>query len=338
VGGGKGGVGKSVVAANLAAAIAGTGVRCALVDADLGAANLHTLLGVSRPRRTLAHFLAGEVASLQDLLVQSSVPNLWLVSGSQALLEMANPKHSQKLRLLRHIRRLDVDHVVLDLSAGSAFNVLDFFLASPRGLVVVTPEPTALDNAEHFLAAAFHRWLRGVARRPEVRAALLRLGEDRRRRPARSAPELIDQVREIDPPAAARLEERARAFAPILVMNQVRSTEQRQRGPELAASCGERLGLPLALAATLDADPAVEEALARCRPVLQVFPRCRFSRQLELLTWSLLRDERERRAQERADASAADPPATRQTAARPAPSQATEPLPLAASPSGSRLP
>src|SRR5574342_354126 len=54
VGGGKGGVGKSVVAASLAAAIAGTGRRCAVIDVDLGGANLHTLLGVSRPRRTLS--------------------------------------------------------------------------------------------------------------------------------------------------------------------------------------------------------------------------------------------------------------------------------------------
>src|SRR5262245_11555586 len=60
VGGGKGGVGKSVVAVSLAAAIAGTGRRCAVIDADLGAANLHTLLGISRPVRTLAHLLTGE--------------------------------------------------------------------------------------------------------------------------------------------------------------------------------------------------------------------------------------------------------------------------------------
>src|SRR5512134_4067696 len=58
VGGGKGGVGKSVVAASLAAAMAGTGRRCALIDVDLGGANLHTLLGVSRPRRTLSHLLS----------------------------------------------------------------------------------------------------------------------------------------------------------------------------------------------------------------------------------------------------------------------------------------
>ena len=64
VGGGKGGVGKSVVTSSLAAALAGLGRRCVVIDGDLGGANLHTLLGAARPRLTLAHFMSGEVASL----------------------------------------------------------------------------------------------------------------------------------------------------------------------------------------------------------------------------------------------------------------------------------
>jgi flagellar biosynthesis protein FlhG len=154
VGGGKGGVGKSVVTSSLAAALAASGRRCAVIDADLGSANLHTLLGVAQPRYSLSHLLTGEVASLADLLVQTPVPNLWLASGNQALLEMANLGHAQKEKLFRQIRGLDVDEVVLDLSAGCAFNVLDFFLLARRGLVVVTPEPTAIENGEHFLKAA----------------------------------------------------------------------------------------------------------------------------------------------------------------------------------------
>ena len=58
VGGGKGGVGKTVVASSLAVALARSGVRCVAVDADFGAANLHTLLGVPEPRWVLRHFLA----------------------------------------------------------------------------------------------------------------------------------------------------------------------------------------------------------------------------------------------------------------------------------------
>ena len=291
VGGGKGGVGKSVVAASLAAAIAGTGRRCAVIDADLGGANLHTLLGVSRPRRTLSHLLTGEVGSLAELMVQTSVPNLWLVSGNEALLEIANPKHSQKEMLLRHIRGIDVDDVLLDVGAGSAFNVLDFFLLARRGLVVTTPEPTAIENAEHFLKAALYRSLQLVAKRPDVRAAILRLREDRRGWRVRSAGELIALVREIDPLAAKLLEERAQAFMPVLLVNQVRSVEHRRVGPELVADWRDRLGVAIEFAGSLDSDPSVSAAVAQRQPALQVFPSCGFSRHIDVLARRLLHGE-----------------------------------------------
>jgi flagellar biosynthesis protein FlhG len=290
VGGGKGGVGKTVVAASLAAAIAGTGRRCAVIDADLGAANLHTLLGISRPARTLTHLLTGEVASLAELMVQTSVPNLWLVSGDQALLEMANPKHSQKEMLLRHIRRLDVDEVLLDLGAGSGFNVLDFFLLARRGLVVVTPEATAIENAEQFLRAAFYRSLRVAARRPDVAEAIARLPEDQRGWRVRSARELIALVREIDPPAAKVLEERAEAFVPMLLMNQVRPAEHGRIAPQLLASCRDRLGFPIELVGSLDADPNVPDAVARRQPAFRAFPHCGFSRQIDALAQRLVQE------------------------------------------------
>jgi flagellar biosynthesis protein FlhG len=291
VGGGKGGIGKSVVASSLAAAIAATGRRCAVIDADLGGANLHTLLGVSKPRRHLSQLLAGEVTSLEELMVPTSVPNLWLVSGDQALLEMANPKHHQKEKLSRHIRGLDVDEVVLDLGSGTAFNVLDFFLLAHRQLVVATPEPTAIENAEHFLRAALHRSLRAVTRLPEVRAAILGARDACRSGRVRSAGELIAQVRAIHPPAAKLLDERAAAFTPVLLVNQVAGLAHRGMGSRLVDRCHGRVGVPVALAGSITRDPNVPEAVAHRQPVIQAFPGCEFSRQIESLARSLLSSE-----------------------------------------------
>src|SRR5262245_33875323 len=289
VGGGKGGVGKSLVSANLAAALAAAGRRCVVIDADLGGANLHTLLGVSRPRYTLSHLLAGDVSSLSDLMCQTSVPNLWLVSGNQALLEMANLRQGQKERLVRQIGHLDVDEVLLDLGAGSAFNVLDFFLLAKRGIVVVTPEPTAIENAEYFLRAAFHRSLREATRHPDVAAAIRRLREEGAPRRLHSAGELIALVRAIDPPAAKPLEERAQAFAPLLVVNQLRTREHRDVGARIVASCRDRLGVALELIGALESDPNVTAAVERRQPALQAFPASRFSRQIESLAKRLQR-------------------------------------------------
>lgn len=298
VGGGKGGVGKSLVSANLAAALAAEGRRCVVIDADLGGANLHTLLGVTRPRYSLSHLLARDVSALADVMVPTSVPNLWLVSGNQALLEIANLGHTQKARLVRQIQRLDVDYVVLDLGAGSAFNVLDFFLLARRGLVVTTPEPTAIENAEHFLRAAFYRSLRDAARRPDVAAAIQKLRLNGRGRRVSSAEELIALVRAIDPPAAKVLQDRAQAFAPFLVLNQVRTPEQRGVGARIVASCRERLGVEVELVGSLDSDPNVAAAVERGQPALQAFPLSHFSRQIEALAKRLQRGDAGARAGE----------------------------------------
>jgi flagellar biosynthesis protein FlhG len=302
IGGGKGGVGKSVVTSSLAAAMAGLGRRVAVIDGDLGAANLHTLLGAARPRVTLSHFLSGEVDSLAEAMVQTSVKNLWLVSGNQALLEMANPKRRERELLYRQIGSLEVDVVLLDLGAGSAFNVLDLFLLAQRGLVVTTPEPTAIENAEHFLRAAVYRSLRFIARQPEVNAAIVRLRENHHKRRVRSAQELIALVREIDPAAAKPLEDKAKAFAPMLIVNQVQSVEHRRTGPDLVASCRDRLGVSIELAAALDSDPSVRAAVEQRQPAVQAFPLCKFSRQIEGLARRLLHQPSDRaRASERGE-------------------------------------
>jgi MinD-like ATPase involved in chromosome partitioning or flagellar assembly len=206
------------------------------------------------------------------------------------MLEMANLKHAQKEKLLRHVRKLDVDHVILDLGAGSSYNVLDFFIAARRSVVVVIPEPTSIENAYHFLRAAFYRALRSVARRPEARAAIRQVIDERAKRPVRSARELIHRVKEVDPIAGKLLIERAAAFAPKLIINQAENAEHRRMGWDIAAACREHLGVSLDYLGAVDSDPHVTEALAHHQPVMQRFPLCRFSKRVCAITDRLLRD------------------------------------------------
>lgn len=159
VGGGKGGVGKSIIAANLAIALAQTGARTILVDADLGGANLHTLFGIDRPAVLLEHFISGKIETLNNVTVQTSVQNLRLVCGGMPVLGTANPLFSQKAKLIRHIRALDADQIVLDIGAGIGFNALDLFNAANCKIVAFVPQLTSLHNGYGFLKAAVHRQL-----------------------------------------------------------------------------------------------------------------------------------------------------------------------------------
>lgn len=272
---GKGGVGKSVLCSSLAIALCQTGPRVVAVDLDLGGANLHTLFGLERAPRTLADFLRGDVGSLDEAAAPTSVPGVSLLSGARALLDMANPKYAQKQKLLRHLRRLDAGHVVLDLGAGSGFNTLDFFVAADRRVLVVTPETTALENAQHFLKAAFFRSLRDTAREPRVRAALVAVLEDARRN-GRSPRELVEAAARRDARAGSLLRERVRSFGVDLVVNRA-DLGGRDVGESLRARCRARLGATLRLGAALGSDDCVPAAVARGVPVLQLFPGCAFA-------------------------------------------------------------
>jgi flagellar biosynthesis protein FlhG len=287
VGGGKGGVGKSVVSSSLAIAFARRGHRCALIDLDLGAANLHSLLGVAAPRWTLSDFLDRTVKDLSDVLCPTSFANLHLAAGLRASLHMANPKHSQKEKVLRHIRSLDFDHVFLDLSAGCAFNALDFFLAAEYGIAVVIPERTSIENTQNFLKTAFFRSLRRLAQDESLRDVIrFVLGSGR----ARSARELIRGVAQIDREAGRALAERAAAFAPMLVINQLESCAQRRGCAEIALACRHYLTAGVRERGALPRDQRVRDAVAEGRHVLELFPGANFSIALEALAEDLLRN------------------------------------------------
>src|SRR6185436_2717846 len=82
VGGGKGGIGKSLLTASLGWQLAQLGKRVVLVDADLGGANLHPCLGLQNPKRTLGDFIQRRVAQIEDVAVETGQPGLRLVSGA----------------------------------------------------------------------------------------------------------------------------------------------------------------------------------------------------------------------------------------------------------------
>lgn len=160
IGGGKGGVGKSFVAGNLGILLAHRGFRVILADLDLGGANLHTWLGVNTPEQGVSEFVDRQVEQIHELLIPTSIPQLRLISGARDGVEIANLKHTQKMRFLMALKRLDTDFIIMDLGAGTAYNTIDFFLLAEKQLMVVIPEPTSIENAYRFLKNSFYRKLR----------------------------------------------------------------------------------------------------------------------------------------------------------------------------------
>ena len=156
IGSGKGGVGKSVVTTNLGFALSRPRCRVAIADLDVGCNNVATLVGDNSDGPDLGSFFRGDAKTL-DALMRPVRANLSFIPGAGESLATANPTWGNKQRLLRHLRKLPVDVVLVDIGAGAANNALDFFNAGDVRIVVTIPEPTASVDAYRFIKLAAMR-------------------------------------------------------------------------------------------------------------------------------------------------------------------------------------
>ena len=238
IGGGKGGVGKSLVTANLAICLALMGHKVAAIDLDLGGANLHTCLGVPIPDKTLSDYLSKKVRSLTELLTPTAINNLFIISGAQDELGIANLKQMHKAKLLTQFSELPVDYVLLDLGAGTTFNTIDFFIAADQGII-----GPLIDQAMN-----------------------AKLSQN-------STPaDLINRVSEINPVVGARLRAEIQRLQPKLIINQVRTQSDIDIGFSMKLISKKYFGINLDYVGYLDYDATVWQSVKKRKPLLMEFP------------------------------------------------------------------
>lgn len=154
--GGKGGVGKTNVATNLAIAMAQLGKRVGILDADLGLANVDVMLHVN-PRYTLKHVVTGE-KKIEDIIVKGPL-GISVIAGSSGIKTMADLPVQIHKKLIGELHRLNnlIDILIIDTPAGIGNNVLSFVLAADEILAVTIPDPMAYTDA-YALIKVISRW------------------------------------------------------------------------------------------------------------------------------------------------------------------------------------
>jgi flagellar biosynthesis protein FlhG len=287
VGGGKGGVGKSIVASNLAIAIAERGSRVVLVDCDLGAANQHVLFGIDRPKPGIQGLLDRKIESLEEGLTPTPHPNLHLVAGTGASVGAANINHGEKQRIIRRIRAIDADVILIDVGAGVSYNVLDFFEQGAQRLLVVTPQVTSIQTAYSFLKGAVMRTLQHHAEKAaelDLLAPAAKSGENEK------VSQILARVREQSPALAESIDKILNRFGAQIVGNQVFEAGQAGIFHAITRMIADFLGITVPILGTVRASRRIRESVNLRKPMM-LGPKDEDTRAFQQMAEALLAED-----------------------------------------------
>lgn len=271
IGGGKGGVGKSLLTANTSICLALMGYKVITLDLDLGGANLHTCLGVPIPEKTLSDYLTKKVARLRDLVTPTPIENLSIISGAQDDVGMANLKQMHKNKILSKLTELDADYVLLDLGAGTSFNTLDFFISADQGILTALPEPTSIENTYRFIRSIYHRKLKIAEDLLDI-GPLIDKALNAKIQAEATPAELISRVIDINEEMGLKLKAEIEKLRPKLVINQARTQADIDIGHSMKIICRKYFGIEIDYIGYMDYDATVWQSVKKRKPLLMEFP------------------------------------------------------------------
>lgn len=271
IGGGKGGVGKSLVTANLSICLSLMGYRVIAIDLDLGGANLHTCLGVPIPKYTLSDYLTRKVKSMKELVTPTLIDNLFIISGAQDAVGIANLKQMQKTKILSNLGDLNADFILLDLGAGTTFNTLDFFISADKGILTSLPEPTSIENTYRFIKSVFHRKLKLAEDLLEIGPLIDQVMNSKMSDNIPPA-ELINRVIEVNPQMGQKLQQEILKLVPKLIINQVRTQTDLDIGHSMTIISKKYFGIDIDYVGHLEYDATVWQSVKKRRPLLMEYP------------------------------------------------------------------
>jgi flagellar biosynthesis protein FlhG len=268
---GKGGVGKSVLVANLGISLASFGQRTVLIDLDLGGSNLHTYLGMKNRHKGIGNFISDKEVTFTDVKIRTPYPNLEFVPGDVLVPGTANMTHGQKRSVIRNIEKLDADYVLLDLGSGSHFNTLDFFLMSNSGLLVSTPQAPAILNAYGFLKNAVFRLLQQTfSSHKGISRFLSDIVKEQQPNSTPSISKILDGVRKISKREVKRGEEAIASLKPSIVVSMADRPEDMEIVQSLRTLIEQNLSVNPICLGFLYYDYIVREAVGDTVPLALV--------------------------------------------------------------------
>ena len=283
---GKGGVGQSMLAANVGIYLAQSGKRVLLVDAVNWGLNLHTFLDIPAPTRTLETLSENSEESIGDLVLGTPYSNLKLLCG---MVEAPAAFEAAKLPwLIGELRKTSYDFVLLDLGSHFSFNVFDHAIWSDMSILTTVPEPTAIERTYELLRSIFFRFFKTIERRLGIEEVVEKAMVNGPELGIKTPRDLVNAIRFFKPEAGDRMMEEIKRLRLHLVMNQVRSEGEEDVGHGMLSVCRRYFGLNISYLGIIDHDNSVPVSIRQRKPLALVQKDAGVTQQLERIAHKLL--------------------------------------------------
>jgi flagellar biosynthesis protein FlhG len=291
---GKGGVGKSLVAANLGVAFAQAGQRVVLADLDLGASNLHLVLGHQSPQTGVGTFLNDTKSNFNEVIVDTDVRGLRFIPGDTEIPGTANLKVFQLKALVKRLLALktETDILILDLGAGTHQSILDFFLLSGQGIVVSAPAVTAVLNAYVFLKNTVFRLMFTVfGKGTRARSYLEQIRKEGSGPQKLYIPKILPEIQKIEPESYEKFMDHISRLHPRLIMNMVDEPKDADVAMKIRRSCAEYLDLKIEHLGIIYRDSIQDTALQSRLPITLYKPQSILSQAIYRIADKILQSD-----------------------------------------------
>ncbi len=292
IGGGKGGIGKSFIASNIALSLVSHNKRVVIVNLDLGSSNVSTILGVRANNINISDFITGKVHDINKVVIKTPYKHLGIIKGSSGHYKIADLKYLYKNRIVKELRNIDADYVLVDLGGGFSLNTLDFFNCADEKILIFTPDPTSIKDVYSFIKCAIYRKIaRTFCNHAEANFiidASTTLNSDGI---ARRMNDLISNLYDLDSAFCNIAVNMLSRYRPKLILNNVTEEEDLSCVNKVQGACKKFLNIEPEMFGHLRFDNKVRMSIRKMKPIIINHPFCAVTKSINEISRRLVHEE-----------------------------------------------
>jgi len=260
---GKGGVGKSFFSANLAISLNNKGFNTLLVDGDLGGANLHNFVGLKVANVGIYEFLKNKL-DIKEIIIKTPA-KVDFIGGASDILGMAHITNYEKLKIINTLKRLNYNYVVMDLGAGTSYNMLDFFNFADKKVIILNSEPTSIENSYGFLKISLYRVIEKLIKNnPLLEKVAVRLKS--RSKNYKRVEDILEDIKGYDSNYVDKVKELISSYRVGLVLNMLKFKKELNVFFGFETVARKYLNIQIEKLGFIPFDTEIQESLKRLEP------------------------------------------------------------------------